>query len=105
MTISLSREEIESAIRQYVVNNILSYHVTNTYDIKVSQGKTAYANVRLVEKGANDEPKEILDDSDIEAGLVAPDITDFAEPQIDEEEAQTYQEPESEHPAQTKMFV
>ena len=47
MVITLSREDIEKAILDYVRKDILAYSVTDTFEVSVTQGKSASAKVEF----------------------------------------------------------
>ena len=52
--VSLSRDEIEEAIKVYV-KEILSYGILEDNDIKISQGKSATATIVIIPKSASKE--------------------------------------------------
>ena len=58
MVIELSREEIEKAILAYIKSEVIQYGAADTYDIKITQGKQAKANVTMTEIEKITEPVE-----------------------------------------------
>ena len=47
MVINLGRDDIEKAILDYVKKDILAYGITDTFEVSVTQGKSASAKVEF----------------------------------------------------------